>query len=272
MLFEDQLAALEADSRKSGTQGDDLDFALARRRPQRRARAGHHHRRRLPLLRDRPAQVHRRRHARPRAIYPQHGDRRLDRRPRHHPDRRAQGRAYPDEAPQPPRPPARHPPRRARGQQDGPGRLRSRAVRRDRRRLSRPSPTRSGSAPSSPSRIAALSGDNIAARSPAMPWYEGPSLLEHLETVPIAAARPESGAFHMAVQWVNRPDSRFPRLCRPDRRRHRPAGRRDRHPAVGTALARSSGSSRSTATSSGRSKASRSPSPWPTRSTARAAR
>jgi bifunctional enzyme CysN/CysC len=57
--------------------------------------------------------------------------------------------------------------------------------------------------------IAALTGDNIAARSRAMPWYEGPALLEHLETVPIAAARPESGAFHMAVQWVNRPDSRF---------------------------------------------------------------
>jgi bifunctional enzyme CysN/CysC len=57
--------------------------------------------------------------------------------------------------------------------------------------------------------IAALTGDNIAASSPATPWYEGPALLEHLETVPIAAARPDSGTFHMAVQWVNRPDSRF---------------------------------------------------------------
>jgi bifunctional enzyme CysN/CysC len=57
--------------------------------------------------------------------------------------------------------------------------------------------------------IAALAGDNIASISPATPWYEGPSLLEHLETVPIAAARPESAAFHMAVQWVNRPDSGF---------------------------------------------------------------
>ncbi|HET9640890.1 MAG TPA: sulfate adenylyltransferase subunit CysN [Allosphingosinicella sp.] len=57
--------------------------------------------------------------------------------------------------------------------------------------------------------IAALAGDNIATRSPATPWYGGPSLLEHLETVPIAAARPDSGTFHMAVQWVNRPDSRF---------------------------------------------------------------
>ncbi|HYW16759.1 MAG TPA: sulfate adenylyltransferase subunit CysN [Allosphingosinicella sp.] len=57
--------------------------------------------------------------------------------------------------------------------------------------------------------IAALTGDNIASSSPLMPWYEGPPLLEHLETVPLAAARPDSGAFHMAVQWVNRPDSRF---------------------------------------------------------------
>jgi bifunctional enzyme CysN/CysC len=57
--------------------------------------------------------------------------------------------------------------------------------------------------------IAALSGDNIATRSAATLWYEGPALLEHLETVPLAAARPDSGAFHMAVQWVNRPDSRF---------------------------------------------------------------
>ncbi|HEX8511923.1 MAG TPA: sulfate adenylyltransferase subunit CysN [Allosphingosinicella sp.] len=57
--------------------------------------------------------------------------------------------------------------------------------------------------------IAALTGDNIASRSPAMPWHEGPALLDHLETVPIAAPRAESGAFHMAVQWVNRPDSGF---------------------------------------------------------------
>jgi sulfate adenylyltransferase large subunit len=57
--------------------------------------------------------------------------------------------------------------------------------------------------------IAALAGDNIAAPSPAMPWYAGPALLEHLETVPVEAGRAEAGAFHMAVQWVNRPDSGF---------------------------------------------------------------
>jgi bifunctional enzyme CysN/CysC len=57
--------------------------------------------------------------------------------------------------------------------------------------------------------IAALGGDNIASLSAATPWYQGPALLDHLESVPIAAARLDSSAFHMAVQWVNRPDSRF---------------------------------------------------------------
>jgi bifunctional enzyme CysN/CysC len=57
--------------------------------------------------------------------------------------------------------------------------------------------------------IAALAGDNIAAPSTAMPWYRGPALLEHLETVPVAVERAEAGAFHMPVQWVNRPDSGF---------------------------------------------------------------
>ena len=101
LIFEDQLAALEADSASgSGTQGGATRFRAAGRRARGRARAGHHHRRRLSLLRHRAAQVHRRRYAGPRAIYPQHGDRRLDRRPRRHPDRRPQGRAHPDPAPQ----------------------------------------------------------------------------------------------------------------------------------------------------------------------------
>ena len=70
----------------------------AGRRPGRRARAGDHDRRRLPLLLHRPAQVHRRRHARPRAVHAQHGHRRLDRGRRGDPDRRPQGRADPDAA------------------------------------------------------------------------------------------------------------------------------------------------------------------------------
>ena len=126
LIFDDQLAALERDSKKFGTTGDDIDFALLGRRARSRARAGHHHRRRLSLLRHRPALVHRRRHARPRAIYPQHGDRRVQRRSRDHARRRAQGAADADPSPFDHRVAARRPPRRARGQQDRPRRLRAR--------------------------------------------------------------------------------------------------------------------------------------------------
>ena len=100
-IFDDQLARARGrqQARRHAGRGD--RFRAAGRRPLRRARAGHHDRRRLPLLRDRQAQVHRRRHAGPRAIYAQHGDRRLDRRPRGAPGRRAQGRADPDPAAQP---------------------------------------------------------------------------------------------------------------------------------------------------------------------------
>ena len=64
----------------------------AHRRPAGRARAGHHHRRRLPLLRHPQAQVHHRRHPRAHPVHAQHGHRRLDRRPGARPGRRPQGR------------------------------------------------------------------------------------------------------------------------------------------------------------------------------------
>jgi sulfate adenylyltransferase subunit 1 len=56
--------------------------------------------------------------------------------------------------------------------------------------------------------ISALEGDNIVSRSRNMPWYSGPTLLEHLETVPI---QPSSGieAIRFPVQYVIRPDSTF---------------------------------------------------------------
>ena len=57
--------------------------------------------------------------------------------------------------------------------------------------------------------ISGLAGDNIAARSARMPWYGGPALIEHLETVEIDAARTQRGPFRMPVQWVNRPDQNF---------------------------------------------------------------
>jgi bifunctional enzyme CysN/CysC len=52
--------------------------------------------------------------------------------------------------------------------------------------------------------ISALRGDNVVERSEAMPWYEGPSLLYHLEHVHIASDRNLIDA-RFPVQWVNRP-------------------------------------------------------------------
>jgi bifunctional enzyme CysN/CysC len=57
--------------------------------------------------------------------------------------------------------------------------------------------------------VAAKEGENVAAPSSAMPWYDGPSLLDHLETVPVEAEAAGIAPFRMAVQWVNRPDQDF---------------------------------------------------------------
>jgi bifunctional enzyme CysN/CysC len=54
--------------------------------------------------------------------------------------------------------------------------------------------------------VASVSGDNVASRSVNMSWYEGPSLLEHLEDIPSRGTEP-TGAFRMPVQTVLR-DSR----------------------------------------------------------------
>jgi bifunctional enzyme CysN/CysC len=51
-------------------------------------------------------------------------------------------------------------------------------------------------------------GDNVILRSPATPWYCGPTLLEHLEGMEVHEAG-ALGAFRFPVQWVNRPDSSF---------------------------------------------------------------
>ena len=58
--------------------------------------------------------------------------------------------------------------------------------------------------------ISGFKGDNITqAPSPGMPWYDGPSLIRHLETVEIATARAQERGFRMPVQWVNRPNLDF---------------------------------------------------------------
>jgi sulfate adenylyltransferase large subunit len=53
--------------------------------------------------------------------------------------------------------------------------------------------------------ISALKGDNIVHASTVMPWYQGPTLLEHLETVPIAHDR-NLRDFRYPVQYVLRPN------------------------------------------------------------------
>jgi sulfate adenylyltransferase subunit 1 len=54
--------------------------------------------------------------------------------------------------------------------------------------------------------ISALNGDNVVSPSRHTPWFEGPPLLAHLETVHIASDWNLS-AFRFPVQWVNRPNN-----------------------------------------------------------------
>jgi bifunctional enzyme CysN/CysC len=57
--------------------------------------------------------------------------------------------------------------------------------------------------------LSALRGDNVAAGGGRMTWHAGPTLIEALETAPIDAARLARGPLRMPVQWVNRPDPSF---------------------------------------------------------------
>ena len=56
--------------------------------------------------------------------------------------------------------------------------------------------------------VSALKGDNVTEHGDKMPWYTGPTLLEHLETVPVGDEA-EAQPFRMPVQWVNRPNLDF---------------------------------------------------------------
>jgi len=56
--------------------------------------------------------------------------------------------------------------------------------------------------------VSALEGDNVVAASARMPWYKGPTLLEYLETVPLALAE-TTGPMRFPVQLVLRPDANF---------------------------------------------------------------
>jgi bifunctional enzyme CysN/CysC len=57
--------------------------------------------------------------------------------------------------------------------------------------------------------VSGLAGDNVAGSSAAMGWYEGPTLLDHLDTVPLDVTGDAQKPFRIAVQAVNRPNQDF---------------------------------------------------------------
>ncbi|HET9811359.1 MAG TPA: sulfate adenylyltransferase subunit CysN [Sphingomicrobium sp.] len=57
--------------------------------------------------------------------------------------------------------------------------------------------------------LSGVAGDNVTARSERTPWYDGPTLLDYLDTVELDARADAAKAFRMPVQWVNRPDQSF---------------------------------------------------------------
>ncbi len=59
--------------------------------------------------------------------------------------------------------------------------------------------------------LSALKGDNVTHPSDATPWYQGPTLIEYLETVAVPPER--EGGLIFPVQWVNRPHSDFRGFC-----------------------------------------------------------
>jgi bifunctional enzyme CysN/CysC len=55
--------------------------------------------------------------------------------------------------------------------------------------------------------LSARDGVNVASASASTPWYSGPTLLDHLESIAVDAEA--AGPFRLPVQWVNRPDDSF---------------------------------------------------------------
>ena len=61
--------------------------------------------------------------------------------------------------------------------------------------------------------ISGFKGDNITAVSKNTPWYQGSPLMHHLETVNLEQVDDDQDAFRMPVQWVNRPNLDFRGFC-----------------------------------------------------------
>ena len=91
-------------------------------------------------------------------------------------------------------------------QQDGPRRLHAGRLRPDPRRSSPRSRPSCDVPDLTVIPVSALKGDNVVTRSENMPWYEGPSLLHHLENVHVASDRNLIDV-RFPVQYVIRPQS-----------------------------------------------------------------
>jgi bifunctional enzyme CysN/CysC len=57
--------------------------------------------------------------------------------------------------------------------------------------------------------VSALRGDNVIAGSKDIAWYQGPTLMQYLDTLEVDQERMQQASFRMPVQWVNRPDLDF---------------------------------------------------------------
>ena len=57
--------------------------------------------------------------------------------------------------------------------------------------------------------LVALTGANVVTRGDAMPWYDGPTLMEYLESVELDEERMQSAPLRLPIQWVARPDATF---------------------------------------------------------------
>ena len=85
--------------------------------------------------------------------------------------------------------------------------------------------------------LSALRGDNMLVPSANTPWYDGPTLMGYLESVELDETRQQKDVVPDAGAVGQPPRPRLPRLLRHDLERHRQAGRRDPRPAVRAARA-----------------------------------
>ncbi len=60
--------------------------------------------------------------------------------------------------------------------------------------------------------LAAVFGDNVLKRSSNTPWYDGPTLFEHLDSVEVRESATRQ-AFRLPIQWVNRPNLNYRGFC-----------------------------------------------------------